>query len=184
MNLQMLSFWSEMHQKFGHLWLQKFAVTPFITHLLWKNVLTETPCSKWLPLKINFLLQPKSLYLMFFVLYVQANPEHAHEFSQFLNNNLAESVAKHPTRFVGLGTIPLQSPTLAIEEMKRCRYELGKYFIHLPFISDYFKHLHYQQILSSKLNRVKFIFIYLASNYINYIYMQYTSKVWKLNFKR
>lgn len=31
----------------------------------------------------------------------------------------------HPKRFVGLGTLPMQAPDLAILEMRRCVKELG-----------------------------------------------------------
>lgn len=42
-----------------------------------------------------------------------------------LNNNLAETVRSHPKRFVGLGTLPMQAPDLAVLEMRRCVTELG-----------------------------------------------------------
>lgn len=37
-----------------------------------------------------------------------AKPEHGLEVSQFLNDHLAEVCKKYPTKFIGLGTIPLQ----------------------------------------------------------------------------
>lgn len=46
------------------------------------------------------------------------------EISRFLNDGIAESVEKYPTRFVGLGTVPLQDVKLAIRELERCR-EIG-----------------------------------------------------------
>jgi aminocarboxymuconate-semialdehyde decarboxylase len=45
--------------------------------------------------------------------------------SQFLNDHIAQVVSQFPKRFVGLGTVPLQSPELAIKEMQRCVKELG-----------------------------------------------------------
>lgn len=42
-----------------------------------------------------------------------------------LNNNLAQTVKSHPKRFVGLGTLPMQAPDLAVLEMRRCVTELG-----------------------------------------------------------
>lgn len=54
-----------------------------------------------------------------------AKPYDAIEISQFLNDHIAEVVSRHPKRFVGLGTVPLQSPQLAIKEMERCINELG-----------------------------------------------------------
>jgi aminocarboxymuconate-semialdehyde decarboxylase len=54
-----------------------------------------------------------------------ARPEHGHEVARFLNDDLAETVRKYPKRFVGLGTLPLQSPELAVRELDRCVRELG-----------------------------------------------------------
>lgn len=49
-----------------------------------------------------------------------AKPNDALELSVFLNDHIAEIVASYPKRFIGLGTIPLQSPDLAIKELERC----------------------------------------------------------------
>lgn len=38
---------------------------------------------------------------------------------------MAATVANHPKRFVGLGTLPMQAPELAVKEMERCVKELG-----------------------------------------------------------
>jgi len=54
-----------------------------------------------------------------------AKPEDALDLSKFLNDHIAEVVASHPKRFVGLGTIPMQSPELAIKELERCVKQLG-----------------------------------------------------------
>lgn len=54
-----------------------------------------------------------------------AQPKDALEVSRFLNDHLASVVRAYPTRFIGLGTVPLQDPELAIEEMRRCVLELG-----------------------------------------------------------
>lgn len=42
-----------------------------------------------------------------------------------INDDLAELVRAHPDRFVGLGAIPLQDSTGAVEELRRCVTELG-----------------------------------------------------------
>lgn len=47
------------------------------------------------------------------------------ETSRYFNDFIAEVVSRHPQRFIGLGTIPLQDPDLAIQEMERCMKELG-----------------------------------------------------------
>jgi len=54
-----------------------------------------------------------------------AQPKDTHDLSQLLNDDLAKTVAKHPKRFVGLGTLPLQAPDLACRELERCVKELG-----------------------------------------------------------
>ena len=44
----------------------------------------------------------------------QAKPEDTLDLSRIINNDLAETVRKHPKRFVGLGTLPMQAPELGI----------------------------------------------------------------------
>ena len=46
------------------------------------------------------------------------------DLSRLLNDDLAETVRKHPSRFVGLATAPLQDPLLSVEEIKRCAVDL------------------------------------------------------------
>jgi aminocarboxymuconate-semialdehyde decarboxylase len=47
------------------------------------------------------------------------------DLSRLLNDHLAGIVGRWPTRFAGLGTIPLQDPGLAIGELERCVGDLG-----------------------------------------------------------
>jgi aminocarboxymuconate-semialdehyde decarboxylase len=54
-----------------------------------------------------------------------AEPEDTLDLSIFLNDHIARCVAKFPKRFVGLGTVPMQSPQLAAKELRRCMTELG-----------------------------------------------------------
>ena len=54
-----------------------------------------------------------------------AKPADALDLSRRLNDHIAEVVRAHPTRFAGLGTIPLQDPDLAAQELERCVRELG-----------------------------------------------------------
>ena len=54
-----------------------------------------------------------------------AKAEHTHDLSQILNDHIAGIVEKYPTRFIGLGTLPMQDSTLAIKELERCVNELG-----------------------------------------------------------
>jgi aminocarboxymuconate-semialdehyde decarboxylase len=52
-------------------------------------------------------------------------PDHGYQVARFLNDHLAGVVREYPKRFVGLGTLPLQSPDLAVRELDRCVMELG-----------------------------------------------------------
>jgi len=52
-------------------------------------------------------------------------PDHGHDLSRILNDHIAETVRKHPTRFAGLGTLPMQHPDLAARELHRCVEQLG-----------------------------------------------------------
>lgn len=49
-----------------------------------------------------------------------AKPKDCLEISMYLNDHIAEIVDRNPKRFIGLGTIPLQDPQLAIAELERC----------------------------------------------------------------
>lgn len=50
-----------------------------------------------------------------------AKPADGAEISKFLNDHIAEVVSEFPTRFVGLGTLPLQQTDLAVKELERCK---------------------------------------------------------------
>lgn len=52
-------------------------------------------------------------------------PQHGLEVARLLNDHIAEVVAAYPSRFVGLGTLPMQAPDLAVDELERCVRELG-----------------------------------------------------------
>ena len=54
-----------------------------------------------------------------------AEPDPALDLASYLNDHIAGVVAAHPDRFVGLGTLPMQVPDLAIRELERCQRELG-----------------------------------------------------------
>lgn len=64
----------------------------------------------------------------------QAKPNDALRVAQFLNDDIAATCAKYPKRFLGIGSVPLQEPSLAAEELKRCMctlklagVQIGKY---------------------------------------------------------
>jgi aminocarboxymuconate-semialdehyde decarboxylase len=50
-----------------------------------------------------------------------AKPADGAEISKFLNDHIADVVTDFPLRFVGLGCVPLQDPSLAIQELERCK---------------------------------------------------------------
>ncbi|MDZ4752531.1 MAG: amidohydrolase family protein [Flavobacteriales bacterium] len=50
-----------------------------------------------------------------------AKPEDCMEVSRFLNDDLAEAFHKFPKNYVGLATLPMQDPELAVKEIDRCR---------------------------------------------------------------
>jgi aminocarboxymuconate-semialdehyde decarboxylase len=55
----------------------------------------------------------------------QLPPERGHDLARLLNDSIASLCREHPRRFIGLGTLPLQSPDLALRELDRCLGELG-----------------------------------------------------------
>lgn len=65
------------------------------------------------------------------LLYVAA-PEAAREGARITNDGIAAAVGRHPDRFVGMGIVPLQTPELAVLEMKRCVKDLGLRGIEIP----------------------------------------------------
>ena len=54
-----------------------------------------------------------------------AAPKRGWDLSRLLNDHVASICGAHPRRFVGLGTLPMQSPDLAVRELERCIGELG-----------------------------------------------------------
>lgn len=53
-----------------------------------------------------------------------AHPKHTLETAKFFNDHIAACVSLFPTRFDGLGTIPMQDVDLAIKELERCIVDL------------------------------------------------------------
>lgn len=54
-----------------------------------------------------------------------AVPQDTADVAKFLNEDIANTMREHPRRFLGLGTLPLQAPQLAVTELTRCITELG-----------------------------------------------------------
>jgi aminocarboxymuconate-semialdehyde decarboxylase len=58
-------------------------------------------------------------------MYYWADPEVAADVFPTMNDDLAELVATHPDRLMGMGNLPLQDTELAIAELARCMDDLG-----------------------------------------------------------
>ena len=54
-----------------------------------------------------------------------AKASQALELHRHLNDHTAAICRDHPRHYAGIGTVPLQSPTLAIQELQRCVEQLG-----------------------------------------------------------
>lgn len=50
-----------------------------------------------------------------------AKPKDCLDLSAMINDHIAECAAANPRRFIGLGTVPMQDPDLAVDELKRCK---------------------------------------------------------------
>ncbi|HEX5756877.1 MAG TPA: amidohydrolase family protein [Arenimonas sp.] len=53
-----------------------------------------------------------------------AKAQHALELHQALNDHMAEACREHRRHYAGIGTVPLQSPRLAVQELERCMDQL------------------------------------------------------------
>src|SRR3546814_2025977 len=54
-----------------------------------------------------------------------AKANQALELHQALNDHMAETLRAHPRHYAGIGTVPMQSPRLAVQELERCIAQLG-----------------------------------------------------------
>jgi len=54
-----------------------------------------------------------------------ADPNDALEVSKFINDFIASVCSDNPKKFIGLGTLPMQSTKHAIKELERCKKELN-----------------------------------------------------------
>ena len=65
-------------------------------------------------------LSPASTYFFYWM-----GAEESLAYAQWLNERLAEAVAKHPTRLVALGSVPMQDGAKAVGELERAVTKLG-----------------------------------------------------------
>mmetsp|Transcript_20218 Transcript_20218/g.56899 ORF Transcript_20218/g.56899 Transcript_20218/m.56899 type:complete len:365 (+) Transcript_20218:157-1251(+) len=54
-----------------------------------------------------------------------AKPQDCLDLCRMINDDIANTVKSNPKRFVGLATLPMQAPDLAVQELRRCMTELG-----------------------------------------------------------
>lgn len=54
-----------------------------------------------------------------------AKPKDTQVVNRYLNEDIAQTCQKYPKKFVGLATVPLNDPTLAIKELEFCHEQLG-----------------------------------------------------------
>jgi aminocarboxymuconate-semialdehyde decarboxylase len=66
------------------------------------------------------LLSPASSYFFYWM-----PAQQSLEYARWLNDRLAEAVAKQPKRLVALGSVPMQEPAKAVLEMERAMTKLG-----------------------------------------------------------
>jgi len=57
--------------------------------------------------------------------YYWTEPDEGRQLARMVNERIASLVAKWPERFVGLGTVPLQDPDLAVSELTHAMKNLG-----------------------------------------------------------
>jgi len=65
-------------------------------------------------------LSPASTYFFYWMA-----AEESLEYAQWLNDRLADAVAKYPTRLVALGSVPMQDSAKAVGELERAVTKLG-----------------------------------------------------------
>jgi aminocarboxymuconate-semialdehyde decarboxylase len=54
-----------------------------------------------------------------------AKPDHCLDLAKYLNDDISMTCQQYPKKFIGLGTLPMQAPELAVQELYRCVNELG-----------------------------------------------------------
>lgn len=74
---------------------------------------------------VNFGTQVQVISTIPVMFSYDAKPDDALEVSRFLNDHIAEICQKYPKNYIGLATLPMQDEDLAIQELKRCKEELG-----------------------------------------------------------
>jgi aminocarboxymuconate-semialdehyde decarboxylase len=124
--------WPDLAAKYGDLRFPVIHHTDDGKHRIYKDgkFFREVQESSWdLALRIadyaRFGIQVQVLSTVPVMFSYWAKPHHALELHQVLNDHMAEACRTHPRHYAGVGTVPLQSPRLAIQELERCMDQLG-----------------------------------------------------------
>ena len=66
------------------------------------------------PVMFGYWVCPVKMMKHAITFWLQARGEDTHYLCRYINDDIAKAVAKHPTRFTGLGTLPMQVRVLNV----------------------------------------------------------------------